>query len=62
MILKGFCGGSYTAQSTLSDDEICMNWLPEPSQVGSQVSEASLYPTPGVVEIGNITSLGLTRS
>jgi hypothetical protein len=37
-----------------------MGWYPEPAQLGSQTNEASLYPTPGVVEIGNVTSLGFT--
>jgi hypothetical protein len=48
MRIKGFCGGSYQAQSPLADSERTINFYPENSEDTDSTTDMSLYPTPGV--------------
>jgi hypothetical protein len=43
-----FCGGSNVSQSSIADDQECMNWYFEPRDVPGGKTPAALYPTPGV--------------
>lgn len=54
MEIKGFASGSYNAQSPLSDSERCINWIPEDSQSPTATNSASLYPSPGVTQLGDV--------
>lgn len=46
--LPGFCGGSYSAQSSLVDGERSINLYPETSQAQAALSKVAMYPTPGL--------------
>jgi len=45
---SAFVGGSYQAQSPVSDNEELINWFVEVSESPGATAQASLYPTPGV--------------
>jgi Phage stabilisation protein len=53
MVLPGFCGGSYPAQSPLVDAERSINLYPEPSE--GALSPMALYPTPGLETFATLT-------
>jgi len=46
---SSFIGGSYKAQSPVTDNEETINWFSEVSESPGATAQASLYPTPGVV-------------
>jgi len=45
---QSFVGGSYKAQSPVTDNEELVNWMVEVSESPGATSQSSLYPTPGV--------------
>jgi hypothetical protein len=53
--LRGFCGPSYTSQSSLASAEFSMNWYPETSESPHALAKVSLYPTPGLNLFATLT-------
>ena len=56
MQYPGFIGGTYVAQSPISDQEETINWYVERTESESATSQAQLYPTPGVTSLSTHTS------
>lgn len=56
MTYEGFCGPSYTSQSSIADDEALINLYVEKMESAGATVQYALYPIPGTMTFGSVTA------